>query len=266
LASSGKPRRGRPIKPADVKLDVDRPLDRQSRVPLYFQLGAALRERLVTGSWAPGSRFPTEREIGEGYDVSRSVIRRAMALLVSDGLIEMKRGAGAYVAPPRRKIRPLGLLEALVAPPRGLAVRVRTARNESAKEGVARLLGLATPRSQVTHATALFEIEDEPVCLLDSYVPTDAAPWLLAAMKEVRRGRFPTPPAGLRLSRAEIGIELSFYSAWGGPQLGATPGEPAQIGQLVQFGSTSGRGKERRLEFSHLVFRANRAHLTFDSD
>jgi GntR family transcriptional regulator len=266
VARPGKPRRGRPIKPADVKLDGGRRLDRESAVPLYFQLGAALRERLVTGAWAPGSRFPTEREIGEGYDVSRTVIRRAMALLVSDGLIELKRGDGAYVAAPRRKIRPLGLLMALAERPDGLSVRVRTARNERAKEGVARLLELGPRESRVTHVTALFEIEDETVCLLDSYAPADDVPWLLPAVKALERGESPSSPSGLDLGAAEVGVELSFYSAWGGPQLGAAPGDPALIGQLVQLGRTSSRRKERRLEFSHLVFRADRAHVAFEVD
>ncbi len=266
MANPGEPRRGRPIKPADVKLGAGRRLDRESTVPLYFQLGTALRERLLTGAWPPGSRFPTEREIGEGYGVSRTVIRRALALLVSDGLIELKHGDGAYVSPPRRRIRPLGLLKALVEPPAGLTVRLRTARNERPKEGVASLLGLGSRVGRVTHVTALLEIEGEPVGLLDSYAPADEVPWLLPAVKEVGTGKAPVLPRGLRLGRAEVGIELSFYSAWGGPQIGASPGDPALIGQLVQLGRISSRGKEIRLEFAHLVLRADRAHVVFDVD
>src|ERR1700753_1802144 len=94
--------------------------------PLYFQLYPSHGERLLTGTWPPGARFPTEREIGEAYEVSRSVIRRALALLVSDGLIEMARGDGAYVSSPRLSIRPLGLIKALVEPPDRLTVRVRS--------------------------------------------------------------------------------------------------------------------------------------------
>jgi GntR family transcriptional regulator len=262
----GKKKRGRPIKPADVKLGAGRRLDPDCAVPLYFQLGAALRERLLTGDWAPGSRFPTEREISESYGVSRTVIRGAMALLVSDGLVVMRRGAGAYVARPRREVRPLGLVKALLARPEGMTINVKTARSERPKEGVARLLELGSRPGRVTHVTAVFEIEDEPICLLDSYSPVDALPWLLGAVKAVERGDAPDLPSGLELGRARGGIELSFYSDWGGPQLGASPGDPALIGHLIQPGRTTRRAKEQRLEFAHLVFPADRAHVVFEVD
>jgi GntR family transcriptional regulator len=262
----GKKKRGRPIKPADVKLGAGRRLDPDCAVPLYFQLGAALRERLLTGDWAPGSRFPTEREIGESYGVSRTVIRAAMTLLVSDGLVVMRRGAGAYVARPRREVRPLGLVRALLAPPEGMTINVKTARSERPKEGIARLLELGPRPGRVTHVTALLEIEEEPVCLLDSYSPVDAVPWLLGAVKAIDAGGDPDVPPGLVLGRAQVGVELSFYSEWGGPQLGASPGDPALIGQLIQLGRPSKRARERRLEFAHLVFPADRAHVVFELD
>ena len=53
-----------PRTPLRCLLIGGRALDRDSVVPLYFQLGAVLKEMVETGAWQPGARFPTEREIG----------------------------------------------------------------------------------------------------------------------------------------------------------------------------------------------------------
>jgi hypothetical protein len=67
----------------------------------------------------------------------------------------------------------------------------------------------------------------------------------------------------LALGDAEIRIELSFFSAWGGPQLEATPGDPTMIGQLIQWGRLPDGEEEVRIEFAHLIFRPDRAQLDF---
>ncbi|MEP9400545.1 FadR/GntR family transcriptional regulator [Sphingomonas silueang] len=55
---------------------------------------AALIER---GDLPPGGRYPTEREITERFGVSRTVTREAFARLAAQGLLESRRGSGAYV-------------------------------------------------------------------------------------------------------------------------------------------------------------------------
>src|SRR6185295_7561049 len=84
-------------------------LDRSSEVPLYFQLAAELHRMLELGTWEPGARFATERELEEEFEVSRAVIRPALDLLVGDGAIIRIRGSGAFVAPPRSEVRVTGL-------------------------------------------------------------------------------------------------------------------------------------------------------------
>lgn len=257
-----KRRRGRPRRASDGKGRRRRQLNRDSPVPCYFQLGAALREILLTEDWAAGSQFLTEREIGEDFGVSRTVIRRALGLLVSDGMIELRRGAGAFVTAPRRRLHPLGLVRALSEKPEGLRIEIKTAREETAKNGVVRLLGIS-PSSRVAHVTATFSLHGEPVCLLDSYSRVDVVRWLLPAVRALEQGRASRSPAGLLLAEAEIEIELSFFSTWGGPQLGATPGDPTLIGQLIQSGRAPDGDEEVRIEFAHLIFRPDRVRLDF---
>lgn len=54
-------------------------------------------EQIETGEMAPGARFPTEKAITEAFGVSRTVVREAYSRLAARGLLESRRGSGAYV-------------------------------------------------------------------------------------------------------------------------------------------------------------------------
>lgn len=65
---------------------------------LADDLVTQFESRIQRGELPPGSRFPTEREITEGFGVSRTVVREAFARLSARGLLVSRRGSGAYVA------------------------------------------------------------------------------------------------------------------------------------------------------------------------
>lgn len=61
------------------------------------EIAATINTRVQRGELLPGERLPSERELCELFGVSRSVVREALSQLKSDGVIETKRGSGAYV-------------------------------------------------------------------------------------------------------------------------------------------------------------------------
>jgi GntR family transcriptional regulator len=65
--------------------------------PIYQQLNEALRGMLGSGEFKTGSRFLTEREISERFDVSRATANKALSNLVSEGILEFKKGVGTFV-------------------------------------------------------------------------------------------------------------------------------------------------------------------------
>jgi len=69
-------------------------------VRLFDQLMEQLQELIVQGTWQPGDKLPSEADLGATYGVSRSVVREALRALESKGLIEVRSGAGAFVATP----------------------------------------------------------------------------------------------------------------------------------------------------------------------
>ncbi len=64
---------------------------------LTEQISEALAARIVQGELTAGSRLPTEQELSAQFGVSRTVVREAIARLKSEGLVETRQGAGAFV-------------------------------------------------------------------------------------------------------------------------------------------------------------------------
>lgn len=244
-----------------MKLGRAPSIDRNGEVAWDFQIATRLKEQIVAGGWSAGARLPTEAELGAAFGVSRTVIRKALDILINDGAITRRQGAGTFVNPPRRKVRPIGLVEALLRRKEGLDVQVRSARQERASVEIASFLDLGSRARRVVHVTAVVGVEGEPLSLLDSFVAPDLVPWVSAAVKEPQRGAEPPEIKGIRLGEAEVATELSFFSEWGGPQLGASPGDPAWIGRLIQFAYVGARRREEPIEFSHLVFRPDQVEL-----
>src|SRR5215208_6591279 len=52
---------------------------------------------IITGQYPEGSVLPTEQDFGERFDVSRTVVREAVARLARCGLIKVRHGLGSVV-------------------------------------------------------------------------------------------------------------------------------------------------------------------------
>jgi GntR family transcriptional repressor for pyruvate dehydrogenase complex len=62
------------------------------------QLAERIGRDIRTGRLQPGKKLPTEQELIAQFQVSRTVVREAMATLRSEGLIVSRQGAGVFVA------------------------------------------------------------------------------------------------------------------------------------------------------------------------
>ena len=70
----------------------------QSPVPSYVQLAGQLRARILSGDLAPRTPLPSLKYLQDETGLSVNTIRRAVALLVSEGLAVSVQGRGTYVA------------------------------------------------------------------------------------------------------------------------------------------------------------------------
>jgi len=72
-------------------------LHRRSAIPLFLQMVSALRRRIESGVWPPGTKIPSLEELAEEFGVARATARQAVSALESDGLIWRKQGKGTFV-------------------------------------------------------------------------------------------------------------------------------------------------------------------------
>ncbi|MGC5409928.1 GntR family transcriptional regulator, partial [Streptomyces sp. DT225] len=74
----------------------------------HHDIADDLRHQITTGSIKPGERLPSEAGLAALYRVSTVTLRRALAVLQGEGLVEKIHGKGNYVRHPRRKIMYVG--------------------------------------------------------------------------------------------------------------------------------------------------------------
>lgn len=65
---------------------------------LYKRIASHVRELIETRQLQPGERLPAERDLARMLGVSRVPIREAMRTLAAQGLIDIRRGQGMFVA------------------------------------------------------------------------------------------------------------------------------------------------------------------------
>ena len=63
----------------------------------YAVLAQALRQRVHRGEWVPGVALPSEQSLAQDNGVALGTMRRALQVLVDEGLIERVHGRGTFV-------------------------------------------------------------------------------------------------------------------------------------------------------------------------
>lgn len=74
-------------------------IDKTTPIPLYYQLKQHLKEHI--NHCRVGDAIPTENELCEQFDVSRTTVRQAIAELVSEGHLVRSTGKGTFVTKPK---------------------------------------------------------------------------------------------------------------------------------------------------------------------
>ena len=67
-------------------------------LPRYAQLALMLQGRILRGLYRPGERLASENELAAAFGVSRTTVRQGLALLIDEGYVVARQGAGTFVA------------------------------------------------------------------------------------------------------------------------------------------------------------------------
>ena len=64
---------------------------------VYLQLAALLRGKIRAGELPPRSLVPSITQLSAQYELSGVTVRKALRVLIDEGLIETRPGRGTYV-------------------------------------------------------------------------------------------------------------------------------------------------------------------------
>ncbi len=78
-------------------------VDHEGKTPVYLQIAAILRDAIERGAiergdYPPGRAIPSETRLMQEHGIARLTARKAVRVLADEGLVEVVRGRGAYVA------------------------------------------------------------------------------------------------------------------------------------------------------------------------
>jgi GntR family transcriptional regulator len=92
-----------------MKVEVAGNLDKRSPIPLYHQLKGLLFDKIDSGEWEPGDCLPSEDQLCEFYQISKTTVRQALNTLAIEGFVQREQGRGTYVAKPKIEQGPVEL-------------------------------------------------------------------------------------------------------------------------------------------------------------
>ncbi|HAC1820220.1 TPA_asm: GntR family transcriptional regulator, partial [Listeria monocytogenes] len=70
-----------------------------AKKPLFEVIASEIKDSINRDEYKPGMLMPNETALQEIFSSSRTTIRRAVDLLVEEGLVVRKNGVGLYVQP-----------------------------------------------------------------------------------------------------------------------------------------------------------------------
>src|SRR5919108_2788170 len=71
-------------------------------VPIYLQLMEQVKHAIETGALRPGEQLPGIRPLAEDLVINPNTVAKAYRELEHDGVVELRQGAGAFVATQER--------------------------------------------------------------------------------------------------------------------------------------------------------------------
>ncbi|GIF69254.1 GntR family transcriptional regulator [Asanoa ishikariensis] len=237
-----------------MALQVAVTIDRSSPVPLYHQLAEQLRAAIDDGRLQPGDPFENEIALAARLDLSRPTVRRAIAELVSQGLLLRRRGLGTTVA--NRKVHRRAGLTSLYDDLAGRHPSTVVLGHELVRdERIAAELDLP-PDVDLLSIVRLRLAGDQPLALLRNWLPPRSAG--VTREELTSHGLYPLLRArGVRAVVAHQEIGARTPTAFERRHLGLKATEPVltmtrsafdAAGVAVEYGDHSYRARDYTID------------------
>ena len=159
-------------------------IDPTQPIPLYFQLKTVLLEEILGGIYGRDGQLPTEHELCDRYEISRTPVSRALSELAEEGVILRHRRRGTFVNPHWLRRRPDQPELRIVVPEEGPWARM--IREGAPPEVEVEVVTVARPSLHQTLTHAVAEGQAPDLAVLDSVWAAEfAAAGFLYALEDL---------------------------------------------------------------------------------
>lgn len=231
-------------------------IDRSSPVPLHYQLKQILLSKIEQNEWQAGDMFPTEQELQNSYQLSRTTVRQTLLDLTAEGWLVRQRGRGTFVTRPKFTHSPeehYGLTDQLLR--QGIAPGWKIVSQDWAQPAadVRSALKLA-PEEDAYNICRLRLAGEEPIGYHSAYLPPAIAALVdHSTLGEGESLRYLKQLPQMRNSQARRTIEAVAAGEIATTLLGMEPGAPVL---LIERLTTAEDGTP--LEFLQARYRGDR--------
>jgi DNA-binding GntR family transcriptional regulator len=169
-----------------MEINLSDRIDRDSFEPAYLQLVNILRRQIAAGAFRPGSQLPSEAQLKSKYGVSPMTVRRAINVLIDQGVVSTSQGKGTFVRPLDLRTFTFQLeeLQHLFQNKDRTTIKLLQVRLNSADEQTAAKLSIP-PGERVIFISRLIFKDDEPVILHREYLVYDPTRPIVESEMEV---------------------------------------------------------------------------------
>jgi GntR family transcriptional regulator len=211
--------------------------------PAYRQLGDKIRKLLRSGTWKPGDRFLTERDVAQRFSVSRPTANKVLASLVGERVLEFRKGLGTFVSPTSLDYDLRGLISftdkaaAAGRTPRTEVLQYERLGPRSIPADVAATLK-TLPGEAIYYLERLRLADDAPVILERRHIRARFCPGLRRADVRGSIYRLWTERYGLEIAGADQTIRAVTLDATQASRLGTAEGSPALLNLCTGYLNT----------------------------
>lgn len=160
-------------------------LDKNIPIPLYYQLKELILKEIKEEHYKSGDLIPTEKEISEFFQISRTTVRQAITELVQEGWLHRVKSKGTFVSVPKisqefiRKVESFNdEIQRQGMVPSTEVIELKTLRGSEVSEDILKMLCLDKSDSVIfLHRKRM--ADGIPIVNVKTYLPYDTCSFVL---------------------------------------------------------------------------------------
>jgi len=238
-------------------------LDSSSPKPLYAQLKDAIMDYVDVNQLQPNAALPSERELCNMFGVSRLTVRKAIGILIQNGVVFQQPGKGTFVNQPKLQQQLLALTsftEAIKQEGHTPGTQLLDWKVMEGKPSICHSLGLE-PFSSIILVRRLRSVDHYPFSLATSYLPYDLA-------SKISRNDFQDnslyglleQKCSLLPAKTEVSLEVACADRYEATLMGIQAGDPL----FLMKGRTL-TASHQVMEYFEVYYRGDRLRFTTES-